>query len=90
MSDDGQGLLVAEQAEPWCPHTDITEAGRAHIRRLADESPTARRPAYPAAWLPTAVRLRAGAGGRHCVHRIYRRQVAASPRADGHHRRDDG
>lgn len=28
MSDDGRGLLVAERAEPWRPHADITEATR--------------------------------------------------------------
>ena len=28
MSDDGRALLVADQAEPWRPHTDIAEAAR--------------------------------------------------------------
>ena len=36
MSDDGRGLLVAEQAEPWRPHTDIAVAARlaVHIDAL--------------------------------------------------------
>ena len=36
MSDDGRGLLVAEQANPWRPHTDIADAARmaVHIDAL--------------------------------------------------------
>ena len=36
MSDDGRGLLVAEQAEPWCPHTDIVEAVRLALHMNID------------------------------------------------------
>lgn len=32
MSDDGRGLLVAEQAEPWRPHTGIADAARLAAR----------------------------------------------------------
>lgn len=35
ISDDGRGLLVAEQPDPWCPHTDIADAARLAMRILA-------------------------------------------------------
>ena len=32
MSDDGRGLLVSEQPDPWRPHTDIADAARLAVR----------------------------------------------------------
>ena len=32
MDDDGIGLLVAEQSNPWRPHTDIADAARLAVR----------------------------------------------------------
>lgn len=38
MSDDGEGLLVAEQPDPWRPHTGIADAARlALLRRVCVE-----------------------------------------------------
>lgn len=34
MSDDGRGLLVAEQSEPWRPHADIADAARLAVRLM--------------------------------------------------------